>query len=174
MKYLVPLYFLAALQSCAACNGWTAKITSYKTCVNNSVIQLPSDGLEVLLDKDCNVYLKGCVEITKDYKTAKGAYLLRKPPLPELDGEMDFCSLDKKLKNIPDAMKALELLGVPTHCPVKAGKICGSPSKKISVMKYKNQLGMAAGNSEVKVEIDHDVGKSCYELSFNVNRAKKG
>lgn len=52
--------------------------------------------------------------------TFKGTYLLRKPPLPELDGDIDFCSLDKKLKKVPDVMKALELLSVPTHCPVKA------------------------------------------------------
>lgn len=46
---------------------------------------------------------------------------MKKPPLPQLDGEVDLCSLSGTLKSkAPDAVQALEIMGIPTKCPVEA------------------------------------------------------
>ncbi|XP_030753198.1 uncharacterized protein LOC115880200 [Sitophilus oryzae] len=176
MKYLFDLLviLLIYIGYSTACNGWSAKIVSYKNCVDNGIITLPTKGLKVVLDKDCNIYVDGCLEITKSYKSAKGSYHIKKPPLPMIDGDMDFCELDKQIKSMPDAQKAIDMFGLPVTCPVNAGKICAGAEKKFSITKYKNQLGMAAGTSTIKVEVEHDVGKSCYELEFNLSKVKKG
>lgn len=51
-------------------NGYTAKLNHLKNCVANPVIKLPTTAT-VNLDKDCNLVMIGCVEITKPFKTAK-------------------------------------------------------------------------------------------------------
>lgn len=46
---------------------------------------------------------------------------MKKAPLPQLEGEVDLCSLSGTLKTkAPDAVQALEIMGIPTKCPVEA------------------------------------------------------
>lgn len=49
-------------------NGYTMKMNSIKNCGSNNVIQI--DNFDIQLDNDCNIIPKGCVTITKPFKTA--------------------------------------------------------------------------------------------------------
>jgi len=39
--------------------------------VDDPIIKLPEKDFNVVLDSDCNIYVEGCVELTKSFKTAK-------------------------------------------------------------------------------------------------------
>ncbi|XP_050300137.1 uncharacterized protein LOC126738745 [Anthonomus grandis grandis] len=157
-----------------ACNGYSLKILKAKNCLDDSVIKLPEKDFGVTLDNDCNLYGYGCLEITKGFKSAKTTYHVKKPPLPQMDGDIELCDMTDLLKKSPDIAKTLEVMGVPTKCPVEAKKVCGSEDKKISLGKYKNQIGMGAGKTDVKLEIEHDTGKSCIELTVSLSKVRKG
>lgn len=45
------------------------KVTSFKNCNSNSVLQFKD--INVIVDKDCNVIPSGCVNIGKTIKSAK-------------------------------------------------------------------------------------------------------
>lgn len=52
-------------------------------------------------------------------------------------------------------------------------KICSSLDNKVNIAKYKNQLGMVAGTTDVKLESTHDTGKSCIEINFTMSKEKR-
>ncbi|CAG9761883.1 unnamed protein product [Ceutorhynchus assimilis] len=175
MKLLLPIIvFFTYINYSQACNGYSIKILKYKNCVDDSIIKLPDKDFNIVLDKDCNFYTTGCVEITKSFKTAKAKYLAKKPPMPEFEGEVDLCQLSGMLKEKPAITEAMAVLSIPTKCPVEKIKVCGGPEHKYNISKYKNFIGMAAGTSDVKLEIEHDVGKSCVEIQASFTKARRG
>ncbi|KAH1019770.1 hypothetical protein HUJ04_009546 [Dendroctonus ponderosae] len=174
MNLVWVLPFLCYLRFSCACNGYSIKLVKYQNCVDDSIIKLPAKDFTVILDKECNVYGSGCVEITKDFTTANGKYQAKKAPLPLIEGEINLCELSDLLKNTPNLAEGLDVMGIPTKCPVKARKICSGTENKFSLLKYKNQIGMAAGNSEFKIEIEHDTGRSCIEIHASISKARKG
>ncbi|KAL1489796.1 hypothetical protein ABEB36_013729 [Hypothenemus hampei] len=168
------LMFLSHINYSFACNGYSIKILKSQNCVEDSIIKLPEKDFSLVLDSDCNIYGSGCVEITKDFKTAKAKYRVKKAPLPVIEGDVDLCQISELMKKTPDLAAGMSLVGIPTQCPVQAKKVCGTPDQKFSILKFKNQIGMAAGTSEIRVEIEHDNGKSCIEIQSSINKARKG
>ncbi|XP_018560898.1 uncharacterized protein LOC108903268 isoform X2 [Anoplophora glabripennis] len=131
-----------------------------------------AENFEVMLDKDCNLVYSGCVNVTKPIKTSPGTYLMKKPPLPTLDGEVDFCEVIAG--GLPTIKETLAAMGAPSKCPVAAKNYCSLPNKKVNIGLFKNQLGLAAGTSTMKLMANHDSGKSCLEMSINISKARKG
>ncbi|KAJ8967959.1 hypothetical protein NQ317_016680, partial [Molorchus minor] len=153
-------------------NGYNLKLNKIKNCADDSVVKI-LPGFTVTLDNDCNLIFNGCVDITKPLKTAKGSYHLKKPPLPPLDGDIDYCETmgEYDIKAIRDIFKTL---GLPTKCPYSAKKVCLPPNTKLSIAQYKNQLGLASGTSEAKLEAVHDTGHTCVEFGATISKARKG
>ncbi|XP_060531761.1 uncharacterized protein LOC132705285 isoform X2 [Cylas formicarius] len=152
-------------------NGYRLNLTSIKNCIDDGVIQV-SDDFGIAFDKTCDLYLIGCLDIIKTFKTAKATYFYQKQPLPELTGQIDICDFLESSKDTSIA-KSINSLGFPATCPYETGKICGDPGKKINLSAYKNQLSMVLGKMEVKLKIDHDVGKSCIKLGLSASRERK-
>ncbi|KAI4464036.1 sortilin related [Holotrichia oblita] len=150
-------------------NGYTMKVNSIKNCGTNNVIQI--DNFDIQLDKDCNVIPKGCVTITKPFKTANVHYTLTKPPMPALSGVTDVCSLVEGNKSATDILSSFAL---PSKCPVNAQKICGNGDKKINIGRYKSQLGYFAGNIKLRAEAKHDTGTSCLDVDIVLSRNRSG
>ncbi|XP_017771756.1 PREDICTED: uncharacterized protein LOC108559122 [Nicrophorus vespilloides] len=116
------------------------------------------------MDANCMIMTKGCIVITKPYKTAKAKYQLQKPPMPDLKGNIDICKelTTKKRKSA----QLLSSLGF--KCPSEAKSLCATNPQKLDISKYKKQLHMAAGKSNLKIDIQHDNGKSCVDIEFEI------
>ncbi|KAL3267245.1 hypothetical protein HHI36_011378 [Cryptolaemus montrouzieri] len=139
--------------------------------MTGGVISLQGDN-GATLDKDCNLSVTGCVEVTKPFKSHMIKYTIKKAPMPPIEGEIEGCEALKNIKD-PTTLEALQVLSVPSSCPVAAGKICSSPDKKLNLSKYKNQLGMAAGTVDFRLEGKHDTGKTCVEINFTLAKEKR-
>ncbi|KAJ8919621.1 hypothetical protein NQ315_002243 [Exocentrus adspersus] len=162
----------SSFKSISACNGYTLKLLSAKSCDDNSVVKIP-DGFGVTLDNDCNLKFTGCISVTKPIKTSPGTYLVKKPPLPPLDGEVDYCDVMTQME-IPTIKQTLSAMGVPDKCPVAAKDYCAKPNNKVNIGAFKSQLGLATGTTTMKLAANHDSGKTCAEVSFNLSKARKG
>ncbi|XP_066141091.1 uncharacterized protein [Euwallacea fornicatus] len=175
MNFLILLTIVCCIRYSTACNGYSIKLLKYQNCIEDSIIKLPEKNLTMVLDKDCNIYSSGCIELVKGFKTAKAKYVAKKPPLPVIEGELDFCKINEMLQaKSPELAAGLKMMGIPTTCPVEATKFCSGPENKFNITKYKNHIGMAAGTSELRVEIEHDTGKSCFEIQSSISKARKG
>ncbi|XP_044749165.1 uncharacterized protein LOC123309920 [Coccinella septempunctata] len=165
------LFTLSALKFAKACNGYSVTLNHVKNCMTGGVIAFSGDS-QVVFDKECNLAMAGCVEISKDFSTNQLKYTINKAPMPPIEGEIDAC---EAVKNIKDTtlLSALKTFSVPTQCPVKAEKICSSLDQKVNLGKYKNQLGMVAGTVDIKLEGKHDSGKSCLEINFTLAKEKR-
>ncbi|CAH1104114.1 unnamed protein product [Psylliodes chrysocephalus] len=150
-----------------ACNGYHIKINRIETCIDNSIIQ--PKNIAVNLDKDCNIVYGGCLEFTKPVKTMMATYEISKAPLPLITGDLDMCQLAGTIK-MPQLLQIVNGFGFPKKCPIAAKKFCATGNKSISIAKFKNQLSMAAGLTELKLNIDHDNGKSCVAVSLTVSK----
>ncbi|KRT81785.1 hypothetical protein AMK59_5159 [Oryctes borbonicus] len=148
-----------------ACNGYTIKVNDIKNCGKNNVIQI--ENFDVQLDNNCNVIPKGCVTITKPFKTANVHYIITKPPMPALTGNADICKLVEGNKSAIDILSSFAL---PNRCPVSAQKVCVNGNKKINIGRYKNQLGYFAGNIKIKTDTKHDSGSTCTEIDLTIAR----
>ncbi|RZC32840.1 uncharacterized protein BDFB_010652, partial [Asbolus verrucosus] len=96
-------------------NGYNLKVNSIKNCIDNSVIKVENG--DATLDKDCNLILSGCLSFPKGFKTAKGKYVLKKAPMPPLDGELDFCEVVNGLDD-PQLGNVAKMYNMPSKCPI--------------------------------------------------------
>ncbi|CAH1159884.1 unnamed protein product [Phaedon cochleariae] len=156
-----------------ACNGYTVTLDQIKTCTADSVAR--PVGITSSLDKDCNIVMNGCLEMTKPVKYSKGKYVASKPPLPEMSGDIDLCDLMENGGPVPQIDEMVTILNVPKKCPMEAKKYCISPKKnKISISAFKKKLAMGAGTTTVKLDVGHDTGRSCVEFKFSLNKPRTG
>ncbi|KAJ8950876.1 hypothetical protein NQ318_011174 [Aromia moschata] len=58
--------------------------------------------------------------------------------------------------------------------PRESKKLCAAPNKKVSLAMYKNQMGLAAGTTEINFDVEHDSGRTCVDSSFTFTKARKG
>ncbi|GJQ77403.1 hypothetical protein Trydic_g20804 [Trypoxylus dichotomus] len=158
----ILLLTLCAKQS-IACNGYTIKVNEIKNCGANNVIKI--ENFDVQLDNNCNIIPKGCVTITKPFKTVNVHYAITKPPMPALTGDVDVCKLVEGSKSAIDILSSFAL---PNKCPVGAQKVCVNGNKKVNIGKYKSQLGYFAGNIKVRADAKHDSGNTCMELDMTL------
>lgn len=107
-----------------------------------------------------------------------------------MEGDFDLCELATEIPE--DVLPIFDMFGMPKKCPVQnvsenqvticfifllcilQKKICADGKKKISIAKFKNQIGMAAGNIDLKLEMTHDTGKTCLEANFSITKPRKG
>ncbi|XP_019876183.2 uncharacterized protein LOC109604090 [Aethina tumida] len=167
----ITIVLCTIIRATFACNGYTLTLHKYGSCIPNGVITIPNKNSKLVLDKDCNIILTGCMEM-KAFKTAKGSYVIKKSPLPPMEGDFDLCELATEIPE--EVLPIFDMFGMPKKCPVQNKKICADGKKKISIAKFKNQIGMAAGNIDLKLEMTHDTGKTCLEANFSITKPRKG
>lgn len=49
-------------------------------------------------------------------------------------------------------------------------KVCMGPNKKANFQPYKDKLSLIKGDTTLKVDITHDVGKSCVEMGLVIKK----
>ncbi|KAF5300040.1 hypothetical protein FQR65_LT09297 [Abscondita terminalis] len=177
--HLSFVVLLASLHTSFGCNGYQLIINRLANCNPNSIIKLDKFG--VRLDDNCNLVPTGCIITTKGYNTAQVRnvclikrpmqlpffqihYVLEKPPLFPMEGTENLCTA------LTNATEITTLFQLPTKCPVKAGKICGRPDRKLSISQYKNRLPYAVGNLTMKADIKHNNGVSCINLHLTLKK----
>ncbi|KAJ8941403.1 hypothetical protein NQ314_010403 [Rhamnusium bicolor] len=92
--------------------------------------------------------------------------------MPTLEGDLDFCEAAAETE-IPALKQSFRIMGF-TKCPMSAKNTCATPNNKLSIAQFKDQLGIGMGTTVVKLEVEHDTGKTCAEISSTISRARKG
>ncbi|KAG5890451.1 hypothetical protein JTB14_031263 [Gonioctena quinquepunctata] len=175
MMFEVVKLFIVILISAKgtnACNGYTMKVLYVKPCIENSLTQ--PKNISVIMDPDCNLIYRGCAEVSKTVKMAKGSYEIRKPPMPPMSGDLDLCDVLENGSGFSQFDESLAITGLPKKCPISAGLICGKENSKLSLGPLKNKLALGVGTTTVKLQFDGGVGKSCLEFSFLISKPRKG
>ncbi|VEN43435.1 unnamed protein product [Callosobruchus maculatus] len=168
---LLFFVFCIAQDKTEACNGYDIKVTSVKTC-ENSVIKF-NPPITVTADNNCNLFFSGCSTVPKQITFAKATYSIRKPPLPDMEGEVDICNAFTT-PSIPQITTFLGVFNLPGKCPVPAKTYCADPKKPISISQYRNAMGLATGKVHGKINVKHDGGSSCAEFTFTITKARSG
>lgn len=47
---------------------------------------------------------------------------------------------------------------------------CGSTTEKVSIVVFKNQIGLAAGKTDITLDLKHDEGVTCVKFSFDIHK----
>lgn len=121
--------------------------------------------ITLTLNKNCDIITTGCAT-SKGFETANMKYVLTKNKQPMFQGNADICSM---VETVPAEVKTtMAMLGLPTSCPIPAGRICPDESKRANISKHKAMLPMAKGKSTAKVFIQHDKGTSCFVATTEI------
>nr|CAH7731861.1 unnamed protein product [Callosobruchus chinensis] len=142
-------------------NGYDIKVTSVKNCENSAIKFNPP--ITVTADNNCNLFFSGCATVPKQITFAKASYSIRKPPLPDMDGEVDICNAFSA-PSIPQITTFLGVFNLPGKCPIPAKKYCADPKKPISISQFRNAIALATGKIHGKIKVKHDGGSSCADL----------
>nr|CAI5830089.1 unnamed protein product [Callosobruchus analis] len=101
------------------------------------------------------------------------SYLIKKPPLPDLEGEVDLCNAFTA-PPIPQVSTFLDVFSLPGKCPLSPNKYCADRKKSVSIAKFKNGLALVLGTTTGKLKLKHDGGPSCVEFSFVTSKSASG
>lgn len=132
---------------------------------DDGIIQL-EDGWKFELTNECKVVASGCINY-KAFNSGAAQYQISKNGKILKEGSVDICSNTEKLSDEEKAL--LTSWGVPDSCPVPEGRVCAEEAT-FDVSEYKNMLGFAKGKTEADLTIEHDNGKSCLKVVFQVNK----
>ncbi|XP_074041385.1 uncharacterized protein [Leptinotarsa decemlineata] len=174
MKALFSLFAIIFIyiRSTNACNGYTISNYQISPCMENGIIK--PINMSVVLDNDCNLIFTGCLNVDKALNMAVTKYTFNKPPMPSLKGTMDFCEIMKELQ-YPQVKQGLRSLGLPNRCPLSKGLKCGKgKNEKTNLGNLRKHLGAAAGTTTVRLDFEHDVGKSCVDIVITITKPRKG
>ncbi|XP_069683230.1 uncharacterized protein [Periplaneta americana] len=128
---------------------------------------------KAVLSKDCYASAEGCVEITKDIKSCKLIYDVKKRGMMvPFKGEKDICEEMAKAAQDPEAQKKLKEKNISATCPVKKSKMCAPLDEKMDVSKYKDKFRLAAGQYTGTVTLSCDSGESCFKFDVEFKRGK--
>ncbi|XP_050441479.1 uncharacterized protein LOC126846245 [Adelges cooleyi] len=158
------------LEKAQSCGGYDLEIDYMRNCDSNNVIEL-SNNFSVSLSKDCMLEFNGCVIAHEDITSAEVEYTVHKDGVSR-SGKKDGCQ--QMGDKVQDFEIAVELLGLPQHCPVKKNTLCLN-KKSVDVSKYKLRMNLLMGHISGKSMMTSDGGgKTCTEFSAHVvNRVAK-
>ncbi|XP_055592252.1 uncharacterized protein LOC129748806 [Uranotaenia lowii] len=151
-----------------ACNGgYKLKVRKIQNCAGAEGILIPHENGTAVLTKKCEIKMRGCVEM-KAFKQATVKYAIKKDGVKVMEGSEDLCERMENARSHPTIGPMMKTLNLPEKCPVQAGTICSDPTQIISIEPYKQMLSLARGRIEVEAEIQHDTGKSCIRMQFDI------
>ncbi|XP_049536494.1 uncharacterized protein LOC125951595 [Anopheles darlingi] len=153
-----------------ACNGgYKLKVKQIENCAGPDAVITADNNFTVVLTKDCDVKARGCVRF-KDFKTANAKYTISKDGVQVMQGSMDLCNQASRPRRTENIAALLRTLGVPEKCPVEAGQICIEPSQAVNIQRFQQYLSLARGSISVDIAVQHDSGKSCFKIRFDITK----
>ncbi|XP_058445943.1 uncharacterized protein LOC131427062 [Malaya genurostris] len=154
----------------SACNGgYELIIDRIENCGGDGQVITIDPKSMVKLTEDCKVTSKSTVK-TIGFKTANMVVTVSKNGVPVVNEKIDLCASMDDSKNNKDAAEIMSMFGVPDKCPVKAEEIKTNESQAYSLEKYKRHLMVAEGKINVDCQIEHDNGKSCFNIDMQVKK----
>ncbi|XP_055548134.1 uncharacterized protein LOC129731827 [Wyeomyia smithii] len=164
------LLLAAVIGVAIACNGgYKVKVRKVQNCAGSDAVITANENYTVVLTKNCDIKSRGCVQF-KSFKTAVAKYKVRKDGMLMLQGNLDLC--DQLRAGILDAQigPMLRTFNLPEKCPVEAGTLCTDPTQVINIAAFAQFLELAQGTIDVETEIQHDTGRSCFRVRFEVTK----
>ncbi|KAL5280706.1 hypothetical protein ACFFRR_004612 [Megaselia abdita] len=150
----------------SACGRYKATLRKLENCAGDDAIVKVEDGFNIELTDQCKVVVNGCV-VFKAFNSGTANYKIKKSGMVLKQGTEDICTA---MQSVPAAAKGLiSALGAPESCPVSEGKVCAT-DESIDVSQFKNMMGFAKGKTELEVTVDHDNGKSCYNVVVEIHK----
>ncbi|XP_052867087.1 uncharacterized protein LOC128273198 [Anopheles cruzii] len=170
LRFIVLLALTGVLGVAFACNGgYKVRIKKIENCAGPDAVITADDNFTVVLTKDCDVKSRGCVRF-KDFQTANAKYTLTKDGVQMMQGSIDLCNQASRRKRTESIAEVLRTLGVPEQCPVEAGQICIEPTQAVNIKRFQQYLPLARGSIAVDVAVQHDSGKSCFKIRFDITK----
>lgn len=153
-----------------ACNGgYKVRVKKIENCAGPDAVITADENFTVVLTKNCEIKSRGCVTF-KDFKTGNAKYTITKDGVQVLQGSMDICDQASRPRRTEHIAELLRSLGVPEKCPISAGQICTEPSQVVNINRFKQYLPLARGAIGVDVAVQHDSGKSCFKIRFDITK----
>uniref|UniRef100_A0A182J109 MD-2-related lipid-recognition domain-containing protein n=1 Tax=Anopheles atroparvus TaxID=41427 RepID=A0A182J109_ANOAO len=169
-RFSVLLICAATLGVAFACNGgYKIRVKKIENCAGPDAVITADENFTVVLTKNCEIKSRGCVRF-KDFKTANAKYTISKDGVQVLQGSMDICDQASRPGRTENIAELLQTLGVPDKCPISEGQICTEPSQVVNVNRFKQYLPLARGAIAVDVAVQHDSGKSCFKIRFDITK----
>uniref|UniRef100_A0A182Q2K3 MD-2-related lipid-recognition domain-containing protein n=1 Tax=Anopheles farauti TaxID=69004 RepID=A0A182Q2K3_9DIPT len=169
-RFAVLLICTGLLGVAMACNGgYKVRVKKIENCAGPEAIITADENFTVVLTKNCELKSRGCVRF-KDFKTGNAKYTISKDGVQVLQGSEDICNQASRPRRTEQIAELMRSLGVPEKCPIEAGKICTDPSQVVNINRFKQYLPLARGSITVDVKVQHDSGKSCFKINFDITK----
>ena len=144
------------------------KVRSIENCAGDDPVIWIDPNSTAIITKNCKIKTRGCTKM-RDFKWATGIYSLFRNNVQVLRSGFNLCDKLKQVQTQPDAFDALETFNVPNSCPIEEQQICSDPSQVITINQRNRRIfNIARGKLRAEVEINHDSGKSCFKLNFDI------
>ncbi|XP_058451057.1 uncharacterized protein LOC131430259 [Malaya genurostris] len=164
------LVLLAIVGVAFACNGgYKLKVRKVQNCAGDDAVITASENYTVVLTKNCNIKSRGCVQF-KSFKTAVAKYKVRKDGVQIYQGSVNLCDTLKTGLRHADFGPIMRTFKLPESCPVKEGLLCTDPSQVVNISPFAEFLALVRGTIDVETEIQHDTGRSCFQVRFEVTK----
>lgn len=170
VRFAVILICTGLLGVAMACNGgYKIRVKKIENCAGADAIITADENFTVVLTKNCEIKSRGCVRF-KDFKTGNAKYTISKDGVQVMQGSTDICDQASRPRRTEHIAELLRSLGVPEKCPISAGQICTEPSQVVNINRFKQYLPLARGAIAVDVAVQHDSGKSCFKIRFDITK----
>uniref|UniRef100_T1DF68 Putative 16.8 kDa salivary secreted protein n=1 Tax=Psorophora albipes TaxID=869069 RepID=T1DF68_9DIPT len=167
---VVILLLLVVVGVSYACNGgYRIKVRKVQNCAGGNAIMVAQENFTAVLTKNCEVKSRGCVTF-KSFRTATAKYKVKKDGVVLMNGQIDLCERLAAGSRDQNLAPLIRTFGLPTSCPVQAGTICTDPSQVIDIERFKRMLPLVRGRIDMESEIQHDTGRSCFRVQFDVTK----
>lgn len=160
---------IAVVGTTLACNGYKLKVRKVQNCGGPDAVITAFENNTAVLTKKCELKVRGCVQYSS-FKTAVAKYTIKKDDQPMMEGRIDLCQeleANRKRENFAPIFQTFNL---PEKCPVEAGTLCAEPSQVVDLEPFKQFLSLARGRIDVRTEIEHDEGTSCFRVVLDITK----
>lgn len=146
-------------------NKYKLTLKKIENCAGGDAVISVKDDYNVEMTSDCKVKVKGCVDI-KAFNSGTITYKVKKGGMVLAQGTNDVCTL---MASAPEmAKKMAKGLGIPESCPVSESHVCADEAVDIS--RFKSFLSFVKGTITIEAKVDHDNGKSCYNIESEIHK----
>ncbi|XP_058815147.1 uncharacterized protein LOC131678816 [Topomyia yanbarensis] len=167
---VIAFLLLAIVGVAFACNGgYKLKVRKVQNCAGSDAVITASENYTVVLTKNCDIKSRGCVQF-KSFKTAVAKYKIRKDGVQILQGNMNLCDTIKTGSRHADVGPIMRTFKLPEKCPVEEGSLCTDPTQVVNIAPFAQFLTLVRGTIDVETEIQHDTGRSCFQVRFDVTK----
>ncbi|XP_053672436.1 uncharacterized protein LOC128722780 [Anopheles nili] len=142
--------------------GFTMKVTSIENCAGSDGVISVSDNAAITMQDDCSLQVEGCLKM-KAFTTAAGTVKVSKNGTQMFQKSINLCRKGSKLPFLSEFLQG-------DVCPQSENERCVDPGKNISLERFKKMMFLLKGSMAVELNLDHDTGKSCVKIEFEITK----